>query len=680
MMERNTQRTLPLAKLVTLRDLFNENRSFFIPDYQRPYDWGTNHREDLLRDIDKLALLTERNADAVHFCGTVICTPHKKSQDVFAIVDGQQRLTTLALLHARLCRASGKQTFLSQPGSIRFMPQSQDEGAFTAILNGGSPGQSTTLAQANYLAADKEIEEWLAVNNSSADRLLKLLENHIKFIFFVLADENEVAKVFETINTRGKPLTQMDLVKNHLIYLSAVNNWSTPNINEVWRQIQQIAGSDRLKDADVDAVLRATVTAQFRPGRRNAGETDFKVVTEKLHEKSTDYNDFKTFVDFLRANFQTYLNLRYARRTDPNDPTTRVMTYLNHHDSITGVLPLIFARQYRRDDDRSDAPVLTAIEKTNFRLYGLPNMAPRSDSHNVRLHKLAHDYFNRKKTDQDLIADLTSLVSKGPRDGLSTIVDALTLNDDDGFDFFKWPWRRYFLARFEESLLDRQSFDFDRLLTQYGKSGRTNDYLSVEHIWPKNAEDTTVAAYRKRQQIRRLGNLMLLPHGLNITLSNNTPEVKQTKMNEAKITMLRQNRILEDIVTKAEKFVEILQNRDDERFGADRSRFYKKTIEKNGTIALVKTICDLREEAMVSFALKEWRLPGEPDSGNEFAGIFSFAHSEEAFFSDRETPSNKAKENYVLVQGNTDGPVGLARLRARNDALECGIVEPVRWT
>ena len=61
MMERNTQRTLPLAKLVTLRDLFNENRSFFIPDYQRPYDWGTNHREDLLRDIDKLALAVLAN-------------------------------------------------------------------------------------------------------------------------------------------------------------------------------------------------------------------------------------------------------------------------------------------------------------------------------------------------------------------------------------------------------------------------------------------------------------------------------------------------------------------------------------------------------------------------------------------------------------------------------------------
>ncbi|WP_172330350.1 DUF262 domain-containing protein, partial [Mangrovicoccus sp. HB161399] len=517
---------IPDAKLATFPELFGKSRRLFIPDYQRPYDWGEGQRADLLGDIDKLERLTDGNPDAVHFCGTVICTPDARRQDAFAVVDGQQRLTTLALLHAELSRKSGRSTFLSRPGSVRFRPQSQDEDTFSAILGGSPPGEIKTLAQANYMAAEKQIQGWIDRNASSPEHLLALLEERLKFILFVLRDENEVAKVFETINNRGKPLTQMDLVKNHLIYVAAVNHWDTPNVNEVWREIQQLAAGTRFSDTDADTVLRATVAAQFKPGRRQAGETDFRIVARELPDDGTDYETFRTFVDFLKANFRTYQTLRNARSTDPANPTLRAMTHLNHHDSITGVLPLIFARQFRRQDDRSDAPVLAAIEKANFRLYGLPNLATRSDSYNVRLHNLAHNYFKGAKCEETLVEDLTELVSKEQMDGLSAIVKSLTLNDDENYDFYTWPWRRYFLARFEESLLDRQSFDFGKLLTQYGKSGRTNDYLSVEHIWPQKPKDTKdriVLEYRDGQQIRRLGNLMLLPHGLNITLSNNTP-------------------------------------------------------------------------------------------------------------------------------------------------------------
>jgi hypothetical protein len=678
MKARQSSENWPSANLVNFPELFGDNRFLYIPEYQRPYDWGKDHRAALLKDISRLERLNRTDLNTAHFCGTVICTPKRRSRNEYAVVDGQQRITTFALLHARLCRVAGKKTFLTKPGSVRFLPQSQDEGAFTSILNGGSVSQATTSAQSNYQAADEQIQKWIEANEASADRLLELLETRMKFILFVLADENEVAKVFETINNRGKPLTQMDLVKNHLIYLSAINGWRTPNVNEVWRQIQQIVSAARFADSDIDAVLRATVTAQFQPGRRSAGETDFTIIARDLPEDSCNYEVFKIFVDFLKTNFDTYSSLRSARKTDPKDPTMRALTHLNHHDSITGVLPLIFARQFRRRDEIADAHVLSTIEKTNFRLYGLRTMAARSDSFNVKLHRLAHDYFKRNITDQRLLVELTSLCAKGPKDGLSTIVQSLTLNDDDDYDFYAWPWRRYFLARFEEFLLDRQSFDFDKLSTQYGKSDRTNDYLSVEHIWPLNAKDATVANYRERQQIRRLGNLMLLPHGLNITLSNNTPGVKNKKLGEAKVTMLRQNIALADAVKKAECFVGILQNRNDTVFGARRKRFNAKTIERNGTLSLVKTICDLREEAMIAFALNEWRLPGETGTGRGFAGMFSFAHLDEAFCSERETASNKLNENYVLVADSPADQGSVARLNARNSVLELNR-NPILW-
>ncbi|MEP6355301.1 MAG: DUF262 domain-containing protein [Hyphomicrobiales bacterium] len=675
----NSYDNLPDATLVTFPEIFGENRKFHIPDYQRPYNWENDQRADLLTDIDKLALLVKENANASHFCGTIICTMRDENQEDFYVVDGQQRLTTLTLLHSCLCRKIGKKTFLSTLGSVRFTPQSMDAETYTDLLNNGLRSDIKTIAQQNYDDAVKQIDKWILNNTSDAKDLLTLLEKHFKFILFILQDENEVAKVFETINNRGKPLTQMDLVKNHLIYVGAVNKWKSPNVNEIWRKIQQIAGDAEFTDADTDAVLRATVVAQFKPGRRNAGETDFTIVARELPAEENKYEEFQTFVKFLEANFQTYQNLRNASNTDPKNPILRALTLLNHHESITGVLPLIFARQFRRKDDHKDAPVLTAIEKTNFRLYGLPDRAARSDSYNVRLHTLAYDYFRTKQTDQQLIGDLTELVTNEQKDGLSTIVKSLTLDDDANYDFYTWPWRRYFLACFEESLLDRQSFDFGRLSTKYAKSDRTNDYLSIEHIWPQKADDHSVKTYRDSQQIRRLGNLMLLPHALNISSGKDTLDKKAHKLKNADITLLRQNEKLPSLINKAQDFVKTLQERNDKRFGATRNRFNKNTIAPNASIALIKTVCDLREEAMITFALRQWRLEGETEQGRGFAGMFSFNHSGETFESNKETASTKSNSNFVDITKDANETDHRKRLQARNEVIE-GVIEPYYWT
>ena len=76
------------AELETLllRELFKKNLS--IPDYQRPYEWGGEQVEQLLKDI-------ENAGDRPYLMGTVIL--HQVG-DRYDIVDGQQRLLTLTLL------------------------------------------------------------------------------------------------------------------------------------------------------------------------------------------------------------------------------------------------------------------------------------------------------------------------------------------------------------------------------------------------------------------------------------------------------------------------------------------------------------------------------------------------------------------------------------------------------
>lgn len=89
--------------------LHNGSVGFRVPEYQRQYDWSSDniHRLfcDCLGGFHRLS--TSPNADAFTFLGTLILVEEKKREADFggtsvAIVDGQQRLTTLTLLACAL--------------------------------------------------------------------------------------------------------------------------------------------------------------------------------------------------------------------------------------------------------------------------------------------------------------------------------------------------------------------------------------------------------------------------------------------------------------------------------------------------------------------------------------------------------------------------------------------------
>ena len=86
--------------------------SFKLPQYQRPYDWDTNNIQRLLQDCLK-GLKGAIDNSTIHqytFLGTVILTSDESKEASFsgeslAIIDGQQRLTTLLLVSCALVKA-----------------------------------------------------------------------------------------------------------------------------------------------------------------------------------------------------------------------------------------------------------------------------------------------------------------------------------------------------------------------------------------------------------------------------------------------------------------------------------------------------------------------------------------------------------------------------------------------
>src|SRR5688572_17154093 len=72
----------------TLREVLNAY-FFFIPRFQRPYSWEIEQVEELWEDA-----IQESGPD--YFIGSMVVYPH--GDDTMAVIDGQQRLTTLMML------------------------------------------------------------------------------------------------------------------------------------------------------------------------------------------------------------------------------------------------------------------------------------------------------------------------------------------------------------------------------------------------------------------------------------------------------------------------------------------------------------------------------------------------------------------------------------------------------
>src|ERR1700761_5311663 len=89
-------------------------QKFVLPTYQRDFKWEVKHLQELMTDVQDAFLgswaVTHGRRDVLgyesYFLGTIITT--QVAQGGKAIVDGQQRITTLTLLLAFIHRYSNK--------------------------------------------------------------------------------------------------------------------------------------------------------------------------------------------------------------------------------------------------------------------------------------------------------------------------------------------------------------------------------------------------------------------------------------------------------------------------------------------------------------------------------------------------------------------------------------------
>ena len=122
-----------------ISELFNGTRVFMIPFYQRSYVWGEQQWERLLTDI-----IAVGNKTTDYFLGALILKEMNTGAAVYGdykiVIDGQQRLTTLAIflkvLHLKTDSNNWfERKFFLPDGTIAIQHSHADREDFAKIMS-----------------------------------------------------------------------------------------------------------------------------------------------------------------------------------------------------------------------------------------------------------------------------------------------------------------------------------------------------------------------------------------------------------------------------------------------------------------------------------------------------------------------------------------------------------------
>ena len=222
---------------------------FSIPKFQRAYSWDAPQCDELWRDLMRAA-----RAHRSHFMGTLIYLEEERgSIRELAVVDGQQRLTTITLVLAALAR------FMAETGTQLF---GIDSAYIASTFLDGEHGTKLLLSPADRATLDAVLHDADLPDNASQ----RIVENFEGFAskmradgfdpallwqgldsLFVIASEldrpAQAPVVFESFNSKGVPLVTADLVRNFLL-IAESHAEQKRLFEKYWEPITNVFGDD----------------------------------------------------------------------------------------------------------------------------------------------------------------------------------------------------------------------------------------------------------------------------------------------------------------------------------------------------------------------------------------------------------------------------------------------------
>lgn len=218
--------------------LSNNEVTFFIPPYQRNYEWTHDQCKVFLDDMVKLYEANVAGAELEHFFGTITYFQSHTAfdePDKLVLIDGQQRITTTMLFLVALRdmlpetrRERIDTKYLKNPNAgadtaykIKLKQVETDWEAYKKIILGEKLTEENKRSQVfrNYTYFKNFLAEY-----NDAQAIGDFIEYGLaKFSVVTIELEPSINKwenpqeIFESMNSLGKPLSLADLVRNYLL-------------------------------------------------------------------------------------------------------------------------------------------------------------------------------------------------------------------------------------------------------------------------------------------------------------------------------------------------------------------------------------------------------------------------------------------------------------------------------
>ncbi|MDR3346215.1 MAG: DUF262 domain-containing HNH endonuclease family protein [Campylobacteraceae bacterium] len=494
----------------TYRQIMGNGIRYEVPKFQRDYTWEAEQWDDLWQDIQ--LLFQNKEEENEHYMGyLVLQTTNNKN---FIIIDGQQRLTTLAILILSILKClkdlidrdvdvdrnrqridNLRNSYIGYIDPVTLISSTKlklnrnSDRYYSQYLTllGDLPTRNINISEKHM----KDCFSWFYEKNSKAfdtgEKLAEFIDklvDRLSFTVIEVTDQLNAFKVFETLNSRGVQLSSSDLLKN---YLFSVVDETQPHSSEIEELESMWSGLvGKLGENKVEEYLRYFWNSRNAIVRKNEL---FKTIKRSIVDKKNVFS----LVRDLRDTVDLYLAIQ-----DPNDEF-----WQNRQDikKALGKLKLFQIRQayslliagYKNLDIDSFSKLLKSIVIISFRYNIIGGLNPNEQ--------------------ENVYNDTTLKIVKNRqldiRNFQNIYIDNQSFENDFSTKQFRDTSRNHKILKYIFSKIERYKYqneiDFE------------SDFYTIEHILPKSADENWGDFRRDEidRSIFRIGNLTLLEKKFN---------------------------------------------------------------------------------------------------------------------------------------------------------------------
>lgn len=471
----------------TVSQILTEQICYEIPPYQRPYSWERENVQQLLDDL----LEAYQAQDKEYFIGSLITIERDKDR-LYDVVDGQQRLTTLNVILARLRdninnikvkddlqqRLLPTDPYTDEAEEPRLSLRRKDQTFFRRHILEAQPIPEEKLnslepPQRHLIENAEVVDEFCQeIDAKELIRLTNFILKSVYVVFVTTFSFQSAYRLFNVLNARGMPLSNADLIKNSLFSQLNGQMGQSEKLEETWLELEDTIGIDRL-----DAFFgryRTAITATKTRG----------TLHEEMEVLIKDHTDGPfAFLETVIQSAEQYVRIVEGEFTDPAIiRSLRALDRVKYDDWI----PPLLAFLSHKVEGMSEAEFVGLLERITMQ-----NWVRRLG----RAARLTIYYqLIRAILNQQSAADIREIFHKNAQNS-----DFLQLL---GSDIYGQPFTSAVLLRLEEAAQD------ESVTKTY--SGQ----ITIEHVLPQALKDEywieRFAPEVHQQWLHKLGNLALL--------------------------------------------------------------------------------------------------------------------------------------------------------------------------